>query len=112
MSTRVRPFGRCSRDPPLYRPQLGNLNHLCHRTALHYLRPSFRPFSIRPRISSVQVATALPYFEEKLHKESYILNYLTSLPQIIYIIYRNGCFNFQKEMSKTACLEFLANRSL
>lgn len=37
MSTRVRPFGRCSRDPPLYRPQLGNLNHLCHRTALDFV---------------------------------------------------------------------------
>lgn len=113
MSTRVRPFGRCSRDPPLYRPQLGNLNHLCHRTALDFV-PRFvhSLFALEFPPSKLQRTCALPYFEEKLHKESYILNYLTSLPQIIHIIYRNGCFNFQKEMSKTACLEFLANRPL
>lgn len=112
MSTRVRPFGRCSRDPPLYRPQLGNLNHLCHRTALHYLRPSFRPFSIRPRISSVQVATDMRL--TLLQREtSQGIVYLELFNKFATDhIYRNGCFNFQKEMSKTACLEFLANRPL
>lgn len=111
MSTRVRPFGRCSRDPPLYRPQLGNLNHLCHRTALDFV-PRFvhSLFALEFPPSKLQ----RPYLTSKrnFRKESYILNYLTSLPQSIYIIYRNGCFNFQKEMSKTACLEFLANRPL
>lgn len=87
MSTRVRPFGRCSRDPPLYRPQLGNLT----TCAIELLSTSFVPrfvhslFALEFPPSKLQRTCALPYFEEKLHKELYILNYLTSLPQIIYI---------------------------
>lgn len=69
MSTRVRPFGRCSRDPPLYRPQLGNLNHLCHRTALDFV-PRFvhSLFALEFPPSKLQRTCALPYFEEKLQE--------------------------------------------
>lgn len=84
--------------------------------AIELLSTSFVPrfvhslFALEFPPSKLQRTCALPYFEEKLQERIVYLELFNKFATDH--IYRKGCFNFQKEMSKTACLEFLANRPL